>query len=42
MASLTASPQPPRGFFEPRLSEVWAYSELLYFCVWRDVKIRYN
>jgi len=34
--------EPPRGFFELRLSEVWAYRELLYFFVWRDVKIRYK
>jgi lipopolysaccharide transport system permease protein len=25
-----------------RLGEVWAYRELLYFFVWRDVKIRYK
>lgn len=34
--------EPPRGFFELRLREVWAYRELLYFLVWRDVKIRYK
>ena len=34
--------EPPRGFFELRLREVWAYRELLYFFVWRDVKIRYK
>src|SRR2546426_8511266 len=26
----------PRGLFELRLREVWAYRELLYFFVWRD------
>jgi lipopolysaccharide transport system permease protein len=26
----------------PRLREVWAYRELLYFLVWRDVKVRYK
>jgi len=33
---------PPRGwdFFPAR--EVWAYRELLYFLVWRDVKLRYK
>lgn len=25
-----------------RLSEVWAYRELLYFMVWREIKIRYK
>src|SRR5215813_4502596 len=34
--------EPPRGVFELRLREVWAYRELLYFFVWRDVKIRYK
>jgi len=34
--------EPPRGLFELRLREVWAYRELLYFFVWRDVKIRYK
>jgi homopolymeric O-antigen transport system permease protein len=34
--------EPPHGLFELRLREVWAYRELLYFFVWRDVKIRYK
>jgi len=34
--------EPPRGRFELRLREVWAYRELLYFFIWRDVKIRYK
>jgi lipopolysaccharide transport system permease protein len=34
--------EPPRSLFELRLREVWAYRELLYFFVWRDVKIRYK
>src|SRR5580692_8932556 len=33
---------PPRGWFELRLREVWEYRELLYFFVWRDVKVRYK
>lgn len=43
-----ASPQvtlriePPRHWFELRLEELWLYRELLYFLVWRDVKIRYK
>jgi lipopolysaccharide transport system permease protein len=40
--SVTIRIEPPRGFFELRLREVWAYRELLYFFVWRDVKIRYK
>jgi lipopolysaccharide transport system permease protein len=34
--------EPPRGWMELRLGEVWQYRELLYFFVWRDVKIRYK
>jgi lipopolysaccharide transport system permease protein len=34
--------EPPRGWLELRLREVWHYHELLYFFVWRDVKIRYK
>src|SRR5579859_2462685 len=34
--------EPPRGLFHLRLGELWAYRELLYFFVWRDVKIRYK
>jgi lipopolysaccharide transport system permease protein len=41
-ASATIRIEPPRGLFELRLREVWAYRELLYFFVWRDVKIRYK
>jgi lipopolysaccharide transport system permease protein len=41
-ASSTIRIEPARGLFELRLREVWAYRELLYFFVWRDVKIRYK
>ena len=34
--------EPPRGWFELHLKELWDYRELLYFFVWRDVKIRYK
>ncbi len=34
--------EPPRGLFELRAREVWAYRELLYFFVWRDLKVRYK
>jgi lipopolysaccharide transport system permease protein len=34
--------EPPRGWIDLRLGEVWQYRELLYFFVWRDVKIRYK
>jgi lipopolysaccharide transport system permease protein len=42
LRSTTIRIEPPRGLFELRLREVWAYRELLYFFVWRDVKIRYK
>jgi len=41
-ASVTLRIEPPQGLFELPLREVWAYRELLYFFVWRDVKIRYK
>jgi lipopolysaccharide transport system permease protein len=31
-----------RGWLDLRLREVWDYRELLYFFIWRDVKIRYR
>lgn len=34
--------EPPHGWFDLRLKELWDYRELLYFFVWRDVKIRYK
>ena len=34
--------QPIRGWTSLQLKEVWAYRELLYFLVWRDVKVRYK
>ncbi len=34
--------EPPHGLFALRLREIWDYRELLYFFVWRDVKVRYK
>lgn len=34
--------QPSRGWVSLNLGEVWQYRELLYFLVWRDVKVRYK
>jgi lipopolysaccharide transport system permease protein len=34
--------EPRPGWVALRLKDVWAYRELLYFLVWRDVKIRYK
>lgn len=33
---------PPSGWFNLRLQEAWEFRELLYFLVWRDIKIRYK
>src|SRR5260370_8288713 len=41
-ASATIRIEPPRCLFELRLRDVWPYRELLYFFIWRDVKIRYK
>jgi len=34
--------KPSRGWVLPQIREIWAYRELLYFLVWRDLKIRYK
>jgi lipopolysaccharide transport system permease protein len=33
---------PPRGWLSVDLRELWAARELLYFFVWRDIKVRYK
>jgi lipopolysaccharide transport system permease protein len=46
---LAATPQrpvlriePSRGWVSLKLKEMWEYRELLYFLVWRDIKVRYK
>ncbi len=34
--------QPLKGWTPVRLHELWEYRELLYFLVWRDIKVRYK
>src|SRR2546422_11775025 len=34
--------EPSSGWVSLRLRELWEYRELLYFLVWRDVKVRYK
>ncbi len=34
--------EPARGWVPIRFRELWEYRELLYFLVWRDVKVRYK
>src|SRR5437879_9679423 len=34
--------RPSSGWLKLNLGELWEYRELLYFLVWRDVKVRYK
>jgi len=34
--------EPSRGWVALQLNQLWRYRELLYFLVWRDVKVRYK
>ena len=34
--------QPSKGWVSLRLREFWEFRELLYFLVWREVKVRYK
>jgi lipopolysaccharide transport system permease protein len=34
--------RPSHGWVIPELRDLWEYRELLYFLVWRDVKVRYK
>ncbi len=34
--------RPSRGLFSLQLRELWEYRELLYFLIWRDIKVRYK
>jgi lipopolysaccharide transport system permease protein len=34
--------EPGRRWLDLRLGEIWKYRELLYFLVWRDLKVRYK
>src|SRR5919108_184800 len=34
--------EPRKGLFYLDLSSIWEYRELLYFLVWRDLKVRYK
>src|SRR5690242_19588680 len=33
---------PSKGWVPLKLRELWEYRELLYFLVWRDIKVRYK
>ncbi|HWZ85848.1 MAG TPA: ABC transporter permease, partial [Thermoanaerobaculia bacterium] len=34
--------RPSKGWIGLRLGDLWDYRELLYFLVWRDIKVRYK
>ena len=34
--------RPSRGWVSLKLGELWDYRELLYFLIWRDIKVRYK
>lgn len=34
--------EPSNGFVPIKLKELWEYRELLYFLIWRDIKVRYK
>ena len=34
--------EPSQGWVSLKLDELWAYRELLYFFIWRDIKVRYK
>ena len=42
LKSSTILIEPTQGWVSLQLHELWEYRELLYFLVWRDVKVRYK
>jgi lipopolysaccharide transport system permease protein len=46
MTSRSAAPtiyiKPTKGWVSLKLAELWKYRELLYFLIWRDIKVRYK
>ena len=42
MSARTIAIEPERGLWDLNLGEVWASRDLLYFLIWRDVKVRYK
>jgi lipopolysaccharide transport system permease protein len=34
--------EPSKGWVSLKLDELWEYRELLYFLIWRDIKVRYK
>src|SRR5262245_41269968 len=42
MAGSAVAIEPTKGLFHFKIRGVWQHRELLYFLVWRDVKVRYK
>ena len=42
MSENTLVIEPKRGLLKLDLKEIWKFRELLYFLVWRDIKVRYK
>lgn len=42
MEENTVTIKPSKGWIALKLKDLWEYRELLYFFVWRDIKIRYR
>lgn len=38
----TVTIQPPPAWIQLNLGQLWEYRELLYFFIWRDIKVRYK
>ena len=41
-SAVTTVIEPSRGWVPLRLRDMWEYREVLYFLVWRDIKVRYR
>ena len=41
-SSIVTVIEPSRGWVPIRLGELWEYREVLYYLVWRDIKVRYR
>jgi lipopolysaccharide transport system permease protein len=42
VGTLVTTITPARGWVALRIQDLWEYRELLYFLIWRDVKVRYK
>jgi lipopolysaccharide transport system permease protein len=40
--NVTVRIEPSKGWVSLKLRELWEYRELLYFLIWRDIKVRYK